>query len=490
MSAEAAWLSEAIVEFLKGPMYINPLMGFIDEKCLIFTPEEENKLEYTIYHNEFKELVDGLLTEFLEDLGVGAEQFYQVVAKAQGSDQLTSFVVQTILTVDDFLMFKAMMVRRNIDLTNQVLEAVEEARRLEAKAAVSARPEPSGASLTAKAAATAEEEEALKEAMALSNKLAAEWDETDRLLKAMRALQLEDEDVALPAAIAASLREQAKYDSELADIEQAIALSLALEEERRRLAAQQATEAAASAGAAEAASSTGGSSSTPKAAAPASSNVAAPAAAAAAKPAGAAPAAAPAVAKPPAAPGAAGESHPVIARAGPQAPSLAPLKGYLPTGAAAPPPAAAPAPPAAAAPEAARPQRFTPAPIDAPTGAALVKSSSVRNRGAGYKTEAAGVDLEAIRKAAQQAAESQKKLVGKGDVNDAATKWLQEAKLKLIAQKQAEREQEMANYKAASAGKPKPSGPSTTAAAADEAKRAALREALAQKMKQNIMGAH
>ena len=37
---------------------------------------------------------------------------------------------------------------------------------------------------------------------------------------------------------------------------------------------------------------------------------------------------------------------------------------------------------------------------------------------------------------------------------------------------------------------PKPSGPSTTAAAADDAKRAALREALAQKMKQNIMGAN
>ncbi|KAG2432599.1 hypothetical protein HXX76_008939 [Chlamydomonas incerta] len=475
-------------------MYINPLMGFIDEKCLIFTPEEENKLEYTIYHNEFKELVDGLLTEFLEDLGVGAEQFYQVVAKAQGSDQLTSFVVQTILTVDDFLMFKAMMVRRNIDLTNQVLEAVDEARRLEAKAAAAAKPEASGGSLTAKAAATAEEEQALKEAMALSNRLAAEWDETDRLHKAMRALQLEDEDVALPAAIAASLREQAKFDSELADIEQAIALSLALEEERRRLAAQQAAEEAAAVSTSAAAAAGGAAAAAAGAAGAAAASTSA--AAAAAKPAAAAAAAAPAAAaaaaaKPPAAPAAAaGESHPVIARAAPQAPSLAPLKGFLPSGAAAPPPSAAPAPPAAAAPEAARPQRFMPAPIDAPTSASLVKSSSVRNRGAGYKTEAAGVDLEAIRKAAQQAAESQKKLVGKGDVNDAATKWLQEAKLKLVAQKQAEREREMADYKAASAGKPKPSGPSVTAAAPDDAKRAALREALAQKMKQNIMGAN
>lgn len=31
----------------QGPYYVNPLMSFIDNKCLIFTPEEENKLEYT-----------------------------------------------------------------------------------------------------------------------------------------------------------------------------------------------------------------------------------------------------------------------------------------------------------------------------------------------------------------------------------------------------------------------------------------------------------
>ncbi len=31
------WVSEAIVSFLKGPMYVHPLMTFIDEQCLIFT---------------------------------------------------------------------------------------------------------------------------------------------------------------------------------------------------------------------------------------------------------------------------------------------------------------------------------------------------------------------------------------------------------------------------------------------------------------------
>lgn len=50
-------------------------------------------------------------------------RFYGAMAVAQDDDKLSAFVVQTILTVDDFLMFKAMMVKRNIDLTNQVRRA-------------------------------------------------------------------------------------------------------------------------------------------------------------------------------------------------------------------------------------------------------------------------------------------------------------------------------------------------------------------------------
>lgn len=42
------WVSEAIIDFLRGPLYVHPLMEFIDAKCLIFTPEEENKLDYTV----------------------------------------------------------------------------------------------------------------------------------------------------------------------------------------------------------------------------------------------------------------------------------------------------------------------------------------------------------------------------------------------------------------------------------------------------------
>lgn len=47
-----------------------------------------------------------------------AGDFYDAVAAADESS-MTSFMVQTVLTVDDFPMFKTMMVKRNLQLTNQ-----------------------------------------------------------------------------------------------------------------------------------------------------------------------------------------------------------------------------------------------------------------------------------------------------------------------------------------------------------------------------------
>ena len=121
--ATASWLYEAVIRYLQGPMYTTPLMGFIDTKCLVFDDEEENKLEFTVVHNEFKDLVEGLLSDFLSELGVTPERFVDVVERANAEKALGDFVATSILTVDDFLQFKAMMVRRNRDLTKEVLRA-------------------------------------------------------------------------------------------------------------------------------------------------------------------------------------------------------------------------------------------------------------------------------------------------------------------------------------------------------------------------------
>ena len=120
----ATWLFDAVVRYLQGPLYTTPLMGFIDVKCLSFEDDGTgaNKLAWTIVHNEFKELVDNLLCDFLSDIGVTPTRFVDVVEQANGEKKLGDFVATSILTVDDFNQFKAMMVRRNLDLTFEVIE--------------------------------------------------------------------------------------------------------------------------------------------------------------------------------------------------------------------------------------------------------------------------------------------------------------------------------------------------------------------------------
>ena len=83
------------------------------------------RFEYTAIHNRFKALVDDLLTGYLEELGVSPETFMEVATK-MGADKLNEFVVSSILTVDNFVQFRNMMVQRNIDLTHQALSQLEE----------------------------------------------------------------------------------------------------------------------------------------------------------------------------------------------------------------------------------------------------------------------------------------------------------------------------------------------------------------------------
>ena len=60
-------------------MYTTPLMGFIDEACVVFDGEEENKFEHTEIHEKFKELVERLLTDFLAEMGISVDQFSEVI---------------------------------------------------------------------------------------------------------------------------------------------------------------------------------------------------------------------------------------------------------------------------------------------------------------------------------------------------------------------------------------------------------------------------
>ena len=73
--AQLDWLYDYIVQFLKSPGWRTPIMIFIDENCVAFDSEEENKLVYSEIHTNFKNMIDTLFENLVRELNVEIEIF-------------------------------------------------------------------------------------------------------------------------------------------------------------------------------------------------------------------------------------------------------------------------------------------------------------------------------------------------------------------------------------------------------------------------------
>uniref|UniRef100_A0A0G4HZU2 Cilia- and flagella-associated protein 36 n=1 Tax=Chromera velia CCMP2878 TaxID=1169474 RepID=A0A0G4HZU2_9ALVE len=122
---DTQWVVDFIVQFLRSPAWIAPVMTFVDNHCSIFDNDDENKFSYTECHNKFKKLVDDLLTDHLADLGVTPEQFGRICVNGVKDERFHKILVQQLLAVDDFLCFKKMMVKRNLQLELEARNAIE-----------------------------------------------------------------------------------------------------------------------------------------------------------------------------------------------------------------------------------------------------------------------------------------------------------------------------------------------------------------------------
>eukprot|EP00951_Prasinocladus_malaysianus_P016062 scaffold124549_cov43-Prasinocladus_malaysianus.AAC.3 len=204
---EDPWLQETVIEFLRMRLENDGALG---------------------------EVVDGLISDFLEEIGVTPQQFAETISKSISTNQLSSFVLSSILTVEDFLQFKAMMVRRNVELTHQVLAMIEN-RQIEQ---IMRQHQEWQEELNKLDGMT--DEEMLEEALRMSKEQFNHpgYGETE-LAAALKASTIDDSDAEFSEefkqAMALSLREKAAIDLEKAELEQALALSLALEQEHQAM---------------------------------------------------------------------------------------------------------------------------------------------------------------------------------------------------------------------------------------------------------------
>mmetsp|Transcript_81900 Transcript_81900/g.244204 ORF Transcript_81900/g.244204 Transcript_81900/m.244204 type:complete len:464 (+) Transcript_81900:130-1521(+) len=216
------WLSDYVISFLKSPTWVTPIAQFVDERCIIFGAEEENRLEYTTCHQDFKTLIDGLFAAHLVEVQVTQEQFDGFCQNGLGKrPQLHKILVEQLLSIEDFLTFKAMMVKRNADLYREVLRRMAEGRE-DANCLLQDRDFDTSFDLCETFGEGGEEEE-----RAAKDLVSSEWQlYEDQLFK---DLQPQEEELQLDV----------QRHCEQAELEEAIALSLQAEEERvRQLAAE------------------------------------------------------------------------------------------------------------------------------------------------------------------------------------------------------------------------------------------------------------
>ena len=123
------WIIDCVSSILTSPRWEAEVLSFIDEYCIIFDDEEENKLEFTKVHLQFVSIVDTVLIERLHEVGISEEEFTNACLKynehCKNCEQvLDNSVVEQIYAMVDFQGFKAMMLKRNMELQIEAMEAL------------------------------------------------------------------------------------------------------------------------------------------------------------------------------------------------------------------------------------------------------------------------------------------------------------------------------------------------------------------------------
>ncbi|EAS02105.3 ARF-like 2-binding protein BART protein (macronuclear) [Tetrahymena thermophila SB210] len=119
---EDSWIYEYLLQYLTSPLWKVPIYEFLDENCIVFDDEEENKFSYTEIHNKFKKLIEGMIETLMAEIGIDEQKLLQYIEIGLKSPHHKK-VFEQLLIVDNFLVFKKLMVKRNKELE---LEALKE----------------------------------------------------------------------------------------------------------------------------------------------------------------------------------------------------------------------------------------------------------------------------------------------------------------------------------------------------------------------------
>lgn len=123
---ESEWVFDYVMHLFQSPAWEVPVMCFIDEHSAVFDTAEENKLVYTELHMQFRDLVESVLCSNLAEIGITASDFAEICERCRHASDISMDVVNQILAMDDFLTFKKLMVRRNLELELEAIRSLQD----------------------------------------------------------------------------------------------------------------------------------------------------------------------------------------------------------------------------------------------------------------------------------------------------------------------------------------------------------------------------
>ncbi|GMH88240.1 hypothetical protein TrST_g10308 [Triparma strigata] len=224
------WIFESVAQILKSPAWEAEVYGFVDEHCVIFDNDDENKFAYTDLHAEFKGIVERHLNSKLAEFGIGEETFYEACESNRFKNDINKNVYMQMVAMDDFLTFKKLMVRRNMELELEAVKALQNA-----SAPLTAPKSDADAEAEFQAALKASEDMTPAERVALMSGAGESKDSGEAGAGANGESEMEEQ---LKAAIQANMTEMELFhkqeEFEQLQLEQAIAASLAMHEDELR----------------------------------------------------------------------------------------------------------------------------------------------------------------------------------------------------------------------------------------------------------------
>jgi hypothetical protein len=128
-----------VLQFLESDKFDAAVMDFVDEKCYVFDNDEENKFIYTDIYHEFLEHVrewrfggnmfltcifqmETIISSNLQELDITTDIFYEACQTSRGSRDINKAVYEKMLALEDFSVFKKIMVKRNTELQIEAMQ--------------------------------------------------------------------------------------------------------------------------------------------------------------------------------------------------------------------------------------------------------------------------------------------------------------------------------------------------------------------------------